>query len=263
MISDWAATNSTIAPAVGGLDLVMPGPDGRWSEALVSAVRAGQVPQELIDDKVLRLLRLARNTSRLGEQGAPAESMPTQPSRSHGPASPTQEEFALLRDAPRLLPLAADGLGSVALIGPNAVVPYLQGGGSVFVPAIRTVSFEAGLTVHWGGDSRRRPPIVLDTMLTVPGRATAPARRPPWVGGEIGAVKRQDAGPEPLALIVTAVGEDGPAEVARHDRSTPGSPQIKEEHYPPREGRRVTGLRGRTPPRRRPSSHSGPGRRPG
>jgi transposase len=36
-------------------------------------------------------------------------------------------------------------------------------------------------------------------------------------------------------LIVTAVAEDGPAEVARHDRSTPGSPQIKDEHYPPRE----------------------------
>lgn len=36
-------------------------------------------------------------------------------------------------------------------------------------------------------------------------------------------------------LVVTAVGEDGPAEVARHDRSTPGSPQIKDEHYPPRE----------------------------
>lgn len=36
-------------------------------------------------------------------------------------------------------------------------------------------------------------------------------------------------------LIVTAVGEDGPVEVARHDRSAPGHPSIKTEHYPPRE----------------------------
>ncbi|MGH3661470.1 MAG: IS21 family transposase [Micromonosporaceae bacterium] len=36
-------------------------------------------------------------------------------------------------------------------------------------------------------------------------------------------------------LIVTAVGEGGPVEVARHDRSTPGSPSIKDEHYPPRD----------------------------
>ncbi|HEY3691120.1 MAG TPA: IS21 family transposase [Pseudonocardiaceae bacterium] len=35
-------------------------------------------------------------------------------------------------------------------------------------------------------------------------------------------------------LIVTSVDENGPAEVARHARSTPGNPSIKDEHYPPR-----------------------------
>lgn len=38
-------------------------------------------------------------------------------------------------------------------------------------------------------------------------------------------------------LIVTAVGEDGPVEAARHDRSAPGHPSIKVEHYPPRENK--------------------------
>ncbi|WP_030619031.1 IS21 family transposase [Streptomyces fulvoviolaceus] len=38
-------------------------------------------------------------------------------------------------------------------------------------------------------------------------------------------------------LIVTAVREDSPAEVARHDRSAPGHPSIKAEHYPPRENK--------------------------
>ncbi|MFE4599485.1 IS21 family transposase [Kitasatospora indigofera] len=36
-------------------------------------------------------------------------------------------------------------------------------------------------------------------------------------------------------LIVTAVGEAGPAEVARHPRGTAGSPVIDDAHYPPRE----------------------------
>jgi hypothetical protein len=36
-------------------------------------------------------------------------------------------------------------------------------------------------------------------------------------------------------LIVTTVGEGGPSEVARHPRSTPGTPSIRDEHYPPRE----------------------------
>jgi len=35
-------------------------------------------------------------------------------------------------------------------------------------------------------------------------------------------------------LIVTAVDENGPTEVARHERSTPGNPSINDEHYPPR-----------------------------
>ncbi len=35
-------------------------------------------------------------------------------------------------------------------------------------------------------------------------------------------------------LVVTHVGSDGPVEVARHARSTPGRPSIKDEHYPPR-----------------------------
>lgn len=35
-------------------------------------------------------------------------------------------------------------------------------------------------------------------------------------------------------LIVTAVGEHGPHEVARHARSTPGNPMVSDEHYPHR-----------------------------
>jgi hypothetical protein len=35
-------------------------------------------------------------------------------------------------------------------------------------------------------------------------------------------------------LVITHVGAGGPAEVARHQRSTPGHPSITDEHYPPR-----------------------------
>lgn len=37
-------------------------------------------------------------------------------------------------------------------------------------------------------------------------------------------------------LIVTSVDDQGPHEVARHQRTRPGSPSICEEHYPPRRG---------------------------
>ncbi|WP_245641086.1 beta-glucosidase family protein [Streptomyces megasporus] len=197
VVSDWAATRSTVASAVGGLDLVMPGPDGPWGAALTAAVRAGEVPEELVDDKVLRLLRLARRTGRLGDPWEPGTPPPPLPVRGGEPSevppeAPSEEEFALLReiaargtvllrDETGLLPLALDGLdgdAGIALIGPNAVDPYLQGGGSAFVPAVRTVSFAEGLraalpervrlTTHRGGDSRRRPPFVPAALLTDP-----------------------------------------------------------------------------------------------
>jgi beta-glucosidase len=63
--SDWDANRSTVASAIGGLDLAMPGPNPYWGEALVDAVNSGAVPEDLIDDKVLRLLRLARRVGAL------------------------------------------------------------------------------------------------------------------------------------------------------------------------------------------------------
>ncbi|WP_422125136.1 Mu transposase domain-containing protein [Rhodococcus qingshengii] len=34
-------------------------------------------------------------------------------------------------------------------------------------------------------------------------------------------------------VVIVHVGEDGPAEVARHARATPGTPRINDEHFPP------------------------------
>ncbi len=199
VVSDWAATRSAAASAAGGLDLVMPGPVGPWGDRLVAAVRAGEVPEALVDDKVLRLLRLARRVGRLTAPWAPDGEPPPSPAAAAEArvtaraAAPEEAEFALLRrtatrgmvllrNEDGLLPLdpppgpaglggaPMGGLKSLTLIGPNAVSPYLQGGGSAFVPAIRTVGFVEGLraalpehvalSTYRGGDARRHPPFV-------------------------------------------------------------------------------------------------------
>lgn len=58
IMSDWYATKS-IDAAVGGLDLVMPGPRGPWGDKLLAAVEGGQVAELAIDDHVVRVLQLA------------------------------------------------------------------------------------------------------------------------------------------------------------------------------------------------------------
>src|SRR5450759_1171745 len=145
VVSDWSATSTTVASATAGLDLVMPGPDGPWGEHLVAAVRAGTVPEAEVDDKVSRLLGLARRVGALDGAGH------TDGSHAHaGSAAPelvdsrllrevTARSFVLLTNPRELLPLEAGKVRKIALIGPNAIDPTTQGGGSVRVlPAVRT-----------------------------------------------------------------------------------------------------------------------------
>ena len=64
VISDWTAVRS-VNSARFSQDLVMPGPAGPWGDALVAAVRAGEVEESAVDRKVLRLLALAARVGAL------------------------------------------------------------------------------------------------------------------------------------------------------------------------------------------------------
>jgi beta-glucosidase len=135
VISDWSATTTTVPSALAGLDLVMPGPDGPWGDKLVAAVRNGAVPEAEIDDKVSRIFALARRLGGFnGSMAAAAPELidPDLLSRV------TSRSFVLLSNPRGMLPLKKASVRSVALIGPNALEPQTQGGGSVRVlPAVR------------------------------------------------------------------------------------------------------------------------------
>src|SRR5215204_1535842 len=72
VMSDWFATRTTVPSANAALDLVMPGPAGPWGDALIDAVRAGEVDEATIDDKVIRILRLASRVGALEGSSAGA-----------------------------------------------------------------------------------------------------------------------------------------------------------------------------------------------
>lgn len=134
VVSDWTAARSTEASARAGLDLVMPGPEGPWGEALVTAVQEGKVAEEAVDDKVRRLLRVAARTGALADG----------PEAVKPPVLTEDEIRALLREAAAagfvlarnegdLLPLDRTALRKVAVLGPNATKARTQGGGSATV----------------------------------------------------------------------------------------------------------------------------------
>ncbi len=149
VVSDWDAARSTVPAAQAGLDLAMPGPDGPWGAALARAVHDGTVAEEVIDDKVLRLLRLARLVGALTELDGIA------PDGLAGGAGPVLADprllrraaaasFVLLRNERSALPIDPAQTPVIALIGPNAVHPVIQGGGSAAViPAAVTAPADA------------------------------------------------------------------------------------------------------------------------
>ncbi|WP_055555074.1 glycoside hydrolase family 3 protein [Streptomyces sp. NBRC 110028] len=141
VVSDWTAVRSTEASAAARQDLAMPGPDGPWGDRLVAAVREGRVSEAAVDEKVGRLLRLASRVGAL--EGHPAPEEPPRIPESF-PREAAVAGMVLVRNVPGGLPWAAQELRSVAVSGPAARTPRVQGGGSAtVVPAGTSSPLEA------------------------------------------------------------------------------------------------------------------------
>jgi beta-glucosidase len=188
LMSDWFATKSAGPAANGGLDLVMPGPGGPWGQALVDAVRAGQVDEATIDDHVLRLLRLADRVGALGNPHPRPELLPTpdSPQRREQLKRLAAQGITVLTNRSRdggdpVLPLVPGA--SVAVIGRHAVETICMGGGSARVNPPYQVSIAEGLRarlgdaavdVHDGVEVRHRPAparpgFAVDPVTSAPG----------------------------------------------------------------------------------------------
>jgi beta-glucosidase len=179
VMSDWFATRSTQESANAALDLVMPGPTGPWGDALLQAVKSGDVDPAAIDDKVLRIVRLA---ARVGALEGTASARP--PSYDDDEIASVLRRvaaagFVLAQNNRGLLPLARGRLEKIAVIGPNAGAARTLGGGSATVFPPYTVSPLDGLTaalapgvevVHSPGvQSSSRIPVADPRWLHVPG----------------------------------------------------------------------------------------------
>ncbi|MBO0867568.1 MAG: glycoside hydrolase family 3 C-terminal domain-containing protein [Micromonosporaceae bacterium] len=148
VVSDWTAARSTIQAPLGGLDIAMPAANNPWGDRLVSAVRSGAVPVEVIDEMVRRVLRLAARVGAFRDV-PPAVAPQDRPAALSGPAVAREiaaRSFVLARNVGDLLPLDPARLGSIAVIGAAAKDARVLGGGSAIVYPDHVVSPLAGLT---------------------------------------------------------------------------------------------------------------------
>jgi beta-glucosidase len=142
VVSDWRAARQTVGAALGGLDIAMPALENPWGARLVAAVRDGKVPEEVIDDKVRRVLRLAARVGAL-DAGRPPTVEPVDGAAvAHEVAV---RSFVLVRNEDYALPLEAAALTRVAVLGALAEDARVLGGGSAQVTPPHVISPLDGL----------------------------------------------------------------------------------------------------------------------
>ena len=150
VVSDWFATQSTVASARDGLDLEMPGPPRHLDAKLVAAVAAGEVPEAAVDEAAGRLLEAIVRWGALESDPDAEERAVERPEHRALARELAADAIVLLRNEGGALPLDAGALGRLAVIGPNAALAVIQGGGSSRVNPHRAVSPLAGIRARLG-----------------------------------------------------------------------------------------------------------------
>ncbi len=179
VISDWFGTQSTAASVNAGLDLEMPGPVRHYGDKLIAAVNAGEVSQDTIDARTHRMLEVHERAGLLdGEVDDDERANDLAEDRALARRA-AASAMVLLCNAGELLPLDPAKLSRIAIIGPNASLAVMQGGGSARVAAHRRVTPLDGIRaaldgqveiVHERGCANHRGTHpVLDTSFLAPG----------------------------------------------------------------------------------------------
>ena len=145
LMSDWDATYDTVGAANNGLDLEMPGPRFMNPKALLAAIKAGSIKESTIDEK---LMRIFRTELRYGFPDRPQ----FDPSNSTYSVADRAvvlegalESITLLKNEGQILPLDAEKVKTIAVIGTNAWPAVPGGGGSSEAQAFEPVSMLTGI----------------------------------------------------------------------------------------------------------------------
>jgi beta-glucosidase len=151
VISDWGSTYSTAATVNAGMDLEMPGgpPMQRWlaraaakdsgndggylvPEKVLPLVKDGTIPVANVDNNVGRILTVIFESGIFDHPHAGGVAIDKAEQRAVARKA-ADEGMVLLKNENHVLPLALNELHSIAVIGPNAAVARVGGGGSGLV----------------------------------------------------------------------------------------------------------------------------------
>lgn len=133
VMSDWGAVNERVKGLKAGLDLEMPGNNGRGDLKIIQAVKSGQLNEEVLDTAVERILRIIFDYA---DNRVPGN---FDLEEHHEIAEKIAEESIVLLKNDGILPFNMEEQ-TIAFIGEFAEKPRFQGGGSSHINAWRTES---------------------------------------------------------------------------------------------------------------------------
>ncbi len=137
VISDWGGTYSTVGSALHGQNVQMPG-DNFFGQALIDSVKAGAVPESVIDQKVRELLRLRFTVEAIAPENCNKEVASTPESRQTAYDVATKS-IVLLKNNGDILPIGKD-VKKIAVIGRNAVALTQSGGVGAGVKSVYEIT---------------------------------------------------------------------------------------------------------------------------
>ncbi len=177
--SDYQATHATVQSADAGMDQEMPAPQF-YGPALQAAVQSGQVSTATLDDMVSRILTEMFKFNEFNNPPTGSTSaVVTTPAHQAVSTSVAEAGTVLLKNAGATLPLAANGAGNVAVIGPAAsAAPADTGGGSAYVTSTFNVTPLQGIEAAAGPGTTVQyvPGLPTDTSLSsIPSADLTPA----------------------------------------------------------------------------------------
>ena len=144
IISDWVSVYDGVEAARNGLDLEMPFANYMSRETLLPAIRNGSLSEQLIDDKVRRILRFSLRFKTSTRQEDDTSSLFSETSDQVA-LDVARKSIVLLKNDHATLPLNVEKICTLAVIGPNASPAVMGGGGSAIVTTHKSVSLLEGV----------------------------------------------------------------------------------------------------------------------
>ncbi len=142
VVSDWGGTHSTVHSVMHGLNVEMPG-NRFFGQALIDSVKAGVVPEEIIDQRVREILRVRMAIDPVPGEEANRE-ITSQPPQQKIAYDIACKSIVLLKND-GILPLNLDEKPVIAVIGDNAVREMATGGVGAGVKTLYEVTPLEGL----------------------------------------------------------------------------------------------------------------------